>query len=404
MSLHAPARTVTPGLRSAIRHPGPAWPALLTALVYGVVIGGLIASAHGDPAVLITFGHRYLASTRPPPGAPVVAGRGYDGQLYWLWAHDPLLRHPATIARIAATQPAYSLQRVAYPALAWLLAAGRDGALPWTLLIVNLLAVLGLTAGFGVYAQRRGWNPAWALVIGLSPGLLVATSLDLSDVLGATCMLGGLLALGADRAWWAGLLLAVAALSREPMLLAVPAVALELGWRAARALPDRAGAVRLLRRGSPAALLPALAFFGWRAYAMSRPLPHVGSRAAPSLADTPVLPPFRGLATALVHTVRAPDSATAFIVPYVVIVALGILAAVWLLRRGPSAPALVAALYGLLVIPALDFADHVELVRYTMPMVLALLLAGLEQRSRMALGVCAAATAMITLLPLLGAV
>jgi hypothetical protein len=39
-----------------------------------------------------------------------------------------------------------------------------------------------------------------------------------------------------------------------------------------------------------------------------------------------------------------------------------------------------------------------------MPMVLALLLAGLEQRSRMALGVCAAATAMITLLPLLGAV
>jgi hypothetical protein len=61
----------------------------------------------------------------------------------------------------------------------------------------------------------------------------------------------------------------------------------------------------------------------------------------------------------------------------------------------------MAALYGVLVISVIVFGDQIELTRYTMPMFLALALAGLEQRSRSALAIAASASAMTILLPML---
>jgi hypothetical protein len=402
VSVHADARSLSfTGVRAAARRLELAWPVLATALVYLVFIGAQLSSAHGNPAILIQFGRHFLSSTHPPAGAPIVPHKGYDGQLYWLFASDPLLLHASTIVRLAQTSPTYSLQRVAYPALAWLLAGGRDGALPWTLLIVNLLAVLGLTAAFAAYARRRGWNPAWALVVGLSPGLLVSTSRDLSDVVATTCMLGGLMAFRRHRSWWAALLLSVAVLAREPMMLAVVAIGVELAWRCARALPAWAEVRAIVRRSWPTLLVPAAAYLGWRYYVATLPVPVVHG-AAGTLADAPILPPFRGLFIAAEHAWRAGGPRAAFILPYLALTGAGVISSLAILRRGPSAPSVMAALYGVLVVPVLVFSDQIELTRYTMPMFIALLLAGLERRSRGALAVSASATAMVALLPLFG--
>jgi hypothetical protein len=402
VSVHAETRAISSaGLRAAVRRCSVVAPVVITALVYLAVLGTALNGAHGNPDVFVQFGRLLQATTHVPAGTPMVPRWGYDGQLYWLQAADPLLRHPSTIAGLARISPAYSLQRVAYPALAWLLAAGRDSELGWSLLVVNLLAVLGLTAAFSVYARRRGWNPAWALVIGLSPGLLLATSRDLSDVLATTCMLGGLMCWRSDRPWRAAVLLTISVLSREPMALVVAAVGVELTARCARALPSWTQAGMILRRGLPAVVIPAAAFLAWRAYATGLPLPHGGGASVASGADTPLFPPFNDVRVAAQAAIHGAPGPAAFILPYLALTAAAVVCSVGLLRRGLSATVVAAVLYGCLVLPVIFLTDQLALTRYTMPLFLLLLLAGLEQRSRPALAICAGSTAMLALLPLL---
>ena len=140
----------------------------------------------------------------------------------------------------------FRLQRVAYPALAYAFAAGQAGVLPWSLLAINIIAVLGITAGFARWAARRGISPWWALAVGLLPGFVVATVGDMSDVIATGAMLGGLMLWQGGRRWPAAGLLALATLAREPMILAAGAVAVEAAahaWRsrarAGAALGDR---------------------------------------------------------------------------------------------------------------------------------------------------------------------
>jgi hypothetical protein len=405
MSVHAQARTISSaGLRAAVGRCPVAAPVLITALIYLAILGPQLSGAHGNPDVFIQFGRLLKTTIHAPAGAPIGPGWGYDGQLYWLQAADPLLRHPSTIAGLAQVSPAYSLQRVAYPAFAWLLAAGRDSELGWSLLAVNLLAVLGLTAAFSVYARGRAWNPAWALVIGLSPGLLLATSRDLSDVLAATCMMGGLMCWRSQHPWRAAALLTVSVLSREPMALVVAAVGIELAVRCVRALPSWTQAAALLRRGLPVVVIPTAAYLAWRAYASGLPLPHphgAGASAA-SITDRPLFPPFNDFWVAARAAIQHGPGPAAFVLPYLALTAAAVVVSVGLLRRGPSAPVVTAVLYGCLVLPVIFLTDQLALTRYTMPLFLALLLAGLEQRSRPALAICAGSTAMLALLPLIG--
>jgi hypothetical protein len=125
-------------------------PVLVVAVVLGLLIGSRLSFYHGDPAGFVLFGQRFLQYTHPPAGAPVNSPYGYDGQFYWIQATDPLLLRHATLVNLQATAPGYHLQRAAYPALAYALALGQRGALPWTLLSVNVFAVLGITAGCGI--------------------------------------------------------------------------------------------------------------------------------------------------------------------------------------------------------------------------------------------------------------
>jgi hypothetical protein len=93
MSVAAGPRAISlGGVRTAVRRLELLWPVLITALVYVAFIGAQLDSAHGNPAILIHFGRVFTAVTHPPAGDPIVAAKGYDGQLYWLQAQDPLQR------------------------------------------------------------------------------------------------------------------------------------------------------------------------------------------------------------------------------------------------------------------------------------------------------------------------
>jgi hypothetical protein len=367
-------------------------PVLVVAMVLGFLIAARLSTYHGNAAGFVLFGQRYVHYTHPPAGAPINSTDGYDGQFYWLQATDPLLLHHSTLTDIHNTAPGYHLQRPAYPALAYALALGMRSALPWTLLAVNVLAVLGITAAFSFYARRRGWSCWWALAIGLVPGLLMPTLRDLSDPLAVAAMVGGGRARSRGRSWLAAGLLAVGVLAREPMMVAVVAVGLDAAcaWWRVRRTPGSLR--RAVRHAWPAVVIPVAVFLAWQVYI------HARYSAAAAAASSPLLP-FKDFVDEVRYALAHDSPAGAlWDLVYLLLILAGMGAAVALVVRRISAPTIAAALFAL-SLTVIVFGDQWGDTRYSAPLFATLLLGGLELGSRRATAICAVAAGMTLFLP-----
>jgi hypothetical protein len=354
------------GLRLQLDRTSVAGPVLVVAVVLGLLIGSRLVAYDGNPTGLI----------HPPRGAIVASPQGYDGQFFWTAAQDPLLLHAATIANLDRAGGAYRLQRMAYPALAYVLALGGPAAIPWTLLAVNVLAILGITAGFAIFARSRGWSTWWALAIGLQPGFLLATMRDLSDPLATASMLGGLLMWQLRRSWWAAALFVVAVLAREPMTLAVVAVAIDAVARWWRCRREPGAFRRAVRYAWPTVVIPAAAFLAWQAHIHAR----YGGGA--STADSPDLSIFRDYVVEARRTLHQDSGlGAAWDLIYLALILAGMGCAIALLRRGITAASVAALLFALNTTVVL-FGDQWGVSRYGLPVFATLLLGGLAQRSR----------------------
>jgi hypothetical protein len=203
--------------------------------LYGWVLADFAQRHGGNLSGFACVGDRFPAPGFHGPRTLVLQDSwGYDGQFFLLAAHDPLILGPA---HRYMDEPAYRYQRVLYPALAWLAAAGRPQALPAALVAVNLGAVLLGTVFVGLLAARHGRSPLWALFYPLLSGLLLATLRDLAEPVAMALLAGGLYAYDGRRHGWAALCMALALLAKEIAAVALAALALHalLGRRSGRA-------------------------------------------------------------------------------------------------------------------------------------------------------------------------
>ncbi|MHB1836126.1 MAG: AZOBR_p60025 family cell surface glycopolymer formation protein [Solirubrobacteraceae bacterium] len=365
-------------------------PALIVGLLLSLLTYAGVLAYHGNPTGFVRFGTDFAAAIRPPHGAVVAKGTGYDGQYFWSLAQDPLILHTRTL--IAFATQTFRLQRIAYPALAWLLAGGRGVLIPWTLIALNLLVIVGATLAFSQWARRRGMSGWWGLAFGLLPGFVYAVLADLSDALAVTSMVAGLVAYREGRRWRAAVLLALAGLAREPMMLAVAAVGidgLERSWRTTGVV---AKASATLRAWWPAAIVPGLAFIGWQAYVdyrIGRPMSDPGTAFAA---------PFIGVANEVHHALGYTPLRGAWDLCYLALMLVGIVVAAALVRRRRCPVSIAALLFGL-VLPVLVFGDPISYARLSAPMFACLLLVGLERRSRPVLAIAVAVATLGALVP-----
>jgi len=126
--------------------------------------------------------------------------------------------------------------RAFYPAVSRGVSFGSVAALPYAMLVVNLLAVLAGTAAVALWFVKRGFTPWPALLYGLFPGLVVSSFRDLTEPLAFG--LAAVAALAFDRTrtrrlMLSALLFALAVLTRETI------VPFALAGAAALALDDR---------------------------------------------------------------------------------------------------------------------------------------------------------------------
>ena len=185
-----------------------------------------VSSAHSSPAIDAV---RHASTSQ-----------GYDGQFYFFIAVDPV--HARDYMHVGTDdQSGFRYARIVYPLVARAAAGGSDGAVPWALVAVNLLAVLVGTGALAAWLVRFGRSPAYAVLYGLWPGMVVSVFRDLAEPL-AYCLV--VLALvvwnvaASRRVAAAGALLALSLLTRETTIAFVVAAAIALAihdrhWRRA---------------------------------------------------------------------------------------------------------------------------------------------------------------------------
>jgi hypothetical protein len=364
-----------------------AGPVAVTAAVLLALVGARLVQYDGDPTGFVQFGRAAAPVVQPPSDARISSQIGYDGQFFYVQATDPLLRGRAQRA-LRLTNGEFRGQRMLYPAAAYVFAGGRQGAIPWSLLVLNVLAVLGATAATALFARSRGRSGWWALAVGLNPGMVLAVLRDLSEPMAVAALIGGLVAWRSRRPGVAAVALTVAVLAREVMVLGVLAIAVEAAWRLV-VRRDR-GAIR---RAAPVCLVPAAAFVAWQAYVAQR----FDSLAASSTPDNQFATPLDGLIDSADRALSdASLTGGGWDLVFLALMAAAVVVAAAGLRRGLRAPAVAAACFAALLV-VIDFGgDHWNYTRLAAPLMASLVVAGLDDGDRPALAV-PALTAVLTL-------
>lgn len=333
---------------------------LLICLAYVLLT---LARYNFDPKYFALIGTQY------DPGIP--NGRpGYDGQFAYQIARDPLNGWTKTDV------PAYRYQRIVYPMAARVLAFGNADLVPWTLIVVNVVA---LTVGVWLTeAILRHFNASrwYALIYGLSAGTLMAVRLDLTEPLAYAFAQAGVLLALKDRWRWAAIVLALAALTKEMTLAVAAGIGLvylaQRQWR------------RALTFGT-VVLLP---FVIWQIVLWSWfGQPGIGSGG--DLATPFEILPLRGLWSLAFLDLRVFLLFAAIMLPLAVIPAL---LSLWvagrqLWRRVIDIPTLVLLLNALLVLitPQSTFREPLAMARYIVGLMAAVLTYAASRHSQRAL-------------------
>ena len=136
---------------------------------------------------------------------------GYDGQFYHYIAHDPLLQK-GTIRYLDS--PALRYRRILVPALAFLLAGGRQSRIDAAYDFVILSAVLLGTYWLSVLSVRNGQPPALGLLFVLLPAVILSVETMTVDIVLAALTLAYCLTAGRFSIRLA-IVVALAPLARE---------------------------------------------------------------------------------------------------------------------------------------------------------------------------------------------
>lgn len=176
----------------AIKKVNPAGkPTLITLIICFIYALAVLLNADGDSLIFVD----------------------YDGYHSYYIANDPIGG-----AELQDSAP-YRYQRIVYPILAYVLAFGQSNLVPWTLILINFVAIgLGTwwTEKLLVHLDTSRW---YALVFGLYGGQLLGLRTDLTEPLTIALIQLAMLLWMENKRGWSVVWFAVAALTKETAIL-----------------------------------------------------------------------------------------------------------------------------------------------------------------------------------------
>ena len=295
-----------------------------------VKFGTVLAErAGGDAVVELDPTYDY------PENRDALDGTGYDGQYSYYLALD--LENAKYYMDFS---PGYRYSRILYPMAARALAAGQADAVPYTLILVNWLAIGAGTLALALWLRRRSCSPWLAAIYGFYPGLLHGLQRDLTEPLAYGLVAIAVLLFdygGRRRVLWAGLFFGLAALTKQSTAVFALVYAASLVIRA-----DRRGLRERIASGwRDALVLLALALgpiIAWSVY--------LRLSLGPLKADYIEPLPFLGLIESRPWELgRQPPVIVTVVIPALMVSAVALRA----LRRHPKQPELHALLLNVLL-------------------------------------------------------
>lgn len=234
----------------------PSAAVMVAALLLLGFVGLRVAANIGSVEAFVVAGE-----TRVPvsSGLPRVPGPGYDGEFVWQLSHDPLTHDPHA-AGVISDSPPYRQQRIALPAVVWVLHAVTGASQAWLLVAVNLLALLGVALFGALLARELGRHCLWGVVLACSGGVLLGLARDLNEPLSALGLVAGVYLWVTRRPGLSVVPFLLAVLARETALVVLAGLGLWSLWAALRE-----------RRFSPLRpalwlLAPLVVEVGWQAH------------------------------------------------------------------------------------------------------------------------------------------
>lgn len=233
---------------------------MLVLIVYGFYLSSQWPLAGNHLFGFIGFGNKFVsASESPIPPQYIGNNSGYDGTFYYRLALKPF-SGDEWVQGIRFDNPPYRQQRILLPALTWIFARGDPDLTATMMLVINLLAIAGLTLVGGGLLVNYGSSPWPALLLAFYPGFAISVERFLSEPLSCLLLLLSLLCLIHRKCAWGGIALALAVLARETAL--VVALAISVIWVLQSALYLKVGR---WRAPGPVYWLPAfLTYIFWQ--------------------------------------------------------------------------------------------------------------------------------------------
>lgn len=185
----------------------------------------LLAGSDSGLSGFVVAGDRFADPRAVPENLAVAAdSAGYDGQFYYRLALNPFTRDRGEFG-IRFDYPVYRHQRILYPFLAWLLAAGRPAAIPFTLVAVNWIAMGMIGWASAKIAQLFGQHALWSAAVWLFPGFLLSLARDCVEIVEIACLAVGVILLVQRKLGWAAVAFSAAALAKESAILVAAGLA-----------------------------------------------------------------------------------------------------------------------------------------------------------------------------------
>jgi len=267
--------------------------ALSAAILVLALVACRWAAGGFDWSRFVVASARFVDAEQTPVALQLFPADGYDGQFFCRLAFDPLTRE-RTRHGITLDAPAWRQQRILYPTLAYLVAFGRPTWIPLSLVLVNVLALVGLGYAFAKLARAASLATVWGLLPVMFSSFILPLGRDLAEpVAGCLIALSLVAALSGSHLLVAALLTG-AVLTREQAMLSVMALVAATVWL--RLQTERTGARAWV------AAVPVVVLICWHSWLRSV------WGTWPSAAGTSAFDwPLSGFLRSALHATRSPD-------------------------------------------------------------------------------------------------
>lgn len=193
-------------------------PSLSIALVYLLLLGIFVIVLHYNAVDFIHLGTLWGAHDKS-------GSWGYDGQFYYQMARNPLGAAPYM------DNAPYRYQHFLYALLAWVLSFGQAALVPYALLLLNVLSIIGSVEIISCLLSRHGLSPWFSLALGLYFGLAIGLTFDTTEPFTYFLISLGLWFFEKRYLTASTLWMGAAAISREMAVLFPLCIAISFIWQ-----------------------------------------------------------------------------------------------------------------------------------------------------------------------------